>query len=191
MKIILKTLLLVVVLSMLLGCGGGVKPTIFLHPDFNFSFIERVAVVPFENLSNEQGAAYRTTRLFISELFAAEAFEVVEPGETKRVIEKTGTVRTAELTKEQIISVGKELGVQALFMGSVNESTIQRSGTSSNAIVTLVVRMVETETGATIWSATNTETGKGFIRSVFGASDKSMSEVTRNCVKNTLRTLIK
>ena len=166
------------------------KPTVFLHPEFNFSFVERVAVVPFENLSKDQGAAFRATRFFITELLATESFEVVEPGEVKRVIESVGTTRTAELTQAQIIKVGKDLKVQALFLGSINESSKQRSGNSTNPVVTLVVRLVETETGTTIWSATHTQSGKGFFSSIFGGADKSMSEITRKCVNKTVGTLI-
>ncbi len=171
------------------GCGG-IGTTVFLHPEFNFSFVERVAVIPFENLSKDQGAAFRATRLFLTELLSSEAFEVIEPGEVKRVVEKTGSTRTADLTKDQIIQIGKELKVQALFFGTISESTVQRSGTSMNAVVTMVVRLVETETGATIWSATHTQSGKGFWNSIFGGRDKSMSEITRRCVKKIVRTLI-
>lgn len=187
--IFIMTLILIVAVN-LIGCGG-MSPTVFLHPEFNFSYVERVAVIPFENLTNDQGAGYRATRLFISELLAKEAFEVVEPGEVKRVIEKYGTVRTADLTKDQIINIGKELKVQALFLGSINESTLQRTGSSTNPVVTIITRLVETETGATIWSATNTQTGKSFWRSVFGGRDKSMSEVTRKCIHKVIGTLIK
>ena len=183
-------LVLFVLLIQISGCGG-MKPTVFIHPEFNFSYVEQVAVVPFENLSKDQGAAFRATRFFITELLSTEAFSVVEPGEVKRVVEKYGTVRTADLTKDQIIQIGKELKVQALFLGSVNESSIQRSGNSMNPVVTLVVSLVETETGATIWSATNTETGKSSLGSIFGSSDKSMSEITRKCVKKTVKTLVK
>ena len=188
-KISLSVLSIILVMS-LISCTG-IKPTVFLHPEFNFSYVEQVAVVPFENLSKDQGAAFRTTRFFITELLSTEAFTVVEPGEVKRVVEKFGTTRTAELSKDQIIQMGKELKVQAIFLGSVNESSIQRSGGSMNPIVTLVVSLVETETGATIWSATNTETGKSSLGSIFGSSDKSMSEITRKCVKKTIQTLVK
>lgn len=174
---------------MTIGCTG-MKPTVFINPEFNFNYVERVAVVPFENLSKDQGAAYRATRFFITELLASEAFEVIEPGEVKKVIEEIGTTRTAELTQEQIVQIGKKLKVQALFLGTINESSVQRSGSSTSPVVTMIVRLVETETGATVWSATHTQTGKSFWSSIFGGRDKSMSEITRKCVSKTVKTLI-
>jgi len=182
-------LILAVLASLLTGCAG-MKPTIFLHPEYNFGYIEKVAVIPFENLSKEQGAASRATRLFVSELLATESFEVVEPGEVSRALEKFATVRAAQLTQAQLMEIGKQLGVQALFLGTVNESSSMRSGSASTSVVTMVVRLVETDQGVTVWSATHTEGGRGFWASLFGTGQKSESEVTRNCVKKTLKTLI-
>jgi TolB-like protein len=182
-------LILAVLASLLTGCAG-MKPTIFLHPEYNFGYIEKVAVIPFENLSKEQGAASRATRLFVSELLATESFEVVEPGEVSRALEKFATIRAAQLTQAQLVEIGKQLGVQALFLGSVNESSSMRSGSASTSVVTMVVRLVETDQGVTVWSATHTEGGRGFWASLFGTGQKSESEVTRNCVKKTLKTLI-
>jgi hypothetical protein len=172
------------------GCAGK-SATVFLHPEYDFRYVERVAVVPFENQSQEQGAAARVTQVFISELLAQRAFDVIEPGEVSHVLEKYSTVRTSQLTKEQIIDIGKQLKAQALIFGSVAEMTSYRSGNSTTNTVTLVVRMVDTQTGETVWSATNTAGGKGFFASLFGTGDKSQSEVIRDCVEGVLKTLIK
>jgi len=174
----------------LTGCGG-IAPTVFIHDEYNFQFLERVAVVPFENLSSDQGAGARVTQVFISELLAAKAFDVVEPGEVSQVLEKYGTVRTGALTKEQIISIGKDLKVQGIILGSVTEASSLRSGGGTANTVTIVVRMVETETGMTVWSTTNTSGKRGFWATLFGTGDKSESEAIRDCVKGALKTLIK
>lgn len=172
------------------GCGG-MRPTLFIHPEFDFGYVERVAVVPFENLTNEQGAASRATRFFIAELLASEAFVVVEPGEVNRVLSKFATVRAADLTQEQIVDMGKELKVQGVFFGTVNESSAMRTGSAPDYTVTMVVRMVETETGETVWTATDTEGGRSFLSKLFGGGGKSQSEVMRKCVKKVLSTLVK
>ncbi|MDM7913895.1 MAG: hypothetical protein ACE15D_06745 [Candidatus Eisenbacteria bacterium] len=171
------------------GCAGS-RPTVFLHPDYDFNYVEKVAVIPFENLSQDQGAAFRTTRYFVSELLATGAFEVVEPGEVTRVLEKYGLTRTAELTEQQIVDIGKELSTQALFLGSVGESGTARSGASSTPVITLTARLVEVERGSTVWSATHTEDGRSFWGSLLGSDDASASEVTRRCVDRTIRTLV-
>jgi TolB-like protein len=189
MKYSLRTTLPFIMIICLNSCG--IKPTVFLHPEYNFQFLERVAVIPFENLSNDQGAGARITQILLTELLAAKAFEVVEPGEVSSVLEKHSLVRTSALTEDQIISIGKDLRSQGLILGSVMESTSLRTGGSSSNAVTLVVRIVETETGATVWSATHSETGRGFWSSLFGTGGSSQSKIYRECVKKIIRTLIK
>jgi hypothetical protein len=186
-KLILTILLSTLVL--LCGCGGTGK-TKFVHPDFDFSFMEKVGVVPFENLSDDQGAGARATRFFTGALLASEAFWVVEPGEMTYALGKQSLLRTAEVTEAQAVAIGKDLGVQGLFLGTVNESAMVRSGSSSVAVVTVVVRLVETETGSTVWSVTHSEDSRTFWSSLFGGGQKSISEVTRSCIDSCLDTLL-
>ncbi|RME26605.1 MAG: hypothetical protein D6800_06170 [Candidatus Zixiibacteriota bacterium] len=170
------------------GCGG--RQTVFLNREFNFQFVERVAVIPFDNLTGEKGAGARATRVFISELLATEAFDVVEPGEVTLALGKFSTLRTSELTTEQIKELGKTLHVQGLFFGSVTESSTSRSGDASINTVAMVVRLVETETGETVWSATGSSGGRGFWGPLFGGGGKPASEVTRDCARKILNTLV-
>ncbi len=186
-KVLLTGLLLSFVLA---GCGG-VSPTVFYNPEFNFNYIERVAVVPFENLSNDQGAGARATRFCVTDLLARNAFDVVEPGEVGKALEKYSVIRTAELTKDQIIAIGTELKVQGLLLGSVGESETIRSGSANSNTVTLVLRLVETEKGVTVWSSTVTEGGRGFWASILGTGEKSRSEVMRKAMHRAIGTLVK
>lgn len=187
----MKQLLLTgLILVSIIGCGGPAT-TVFLHPEFDFQFVERVAVIPLDNLSGDQGAGARTTRMFLSELFATEAFDVVEPGEVTKVLGEYVTTRTSDLTTEQIRKIGAKLNVQGLFLGAITESSSQRSGGSTVSNVTLVLRLVETERGVTVWSATAASGGKGFWSSLFGTGNKTNSEVTRASIRKALGSLIR
>lgn len=185
---IFGAVLLAAVVAAAAGCGH--RPTVFVNDEYNFQFVERVAVVPFDNLSNDQGAGNRVTRLMVSKLLAEKAFDVVEPGEVSRVLETYSTVRTGQLTTEQITAIGKELKVQGLILGTVTESSTMTSGGTTTSTITIIARMVETETGATVWSATHTAGGRGFWGSLFGTGGKSQSEATRDCVDGIVKTLI-
>ena len=170
----------------LVACSG-MGPTTFLHPEYNFGYVERVAVLPFEDLTSDQGAGARATRFFVSELLAAEAFDVVEPGEVSRALMNAGVINVRDMTQAQVVAVGQALGAQALFTGSVGESTSVRSGASSASVVTLTARMVETDTGVTVWSSTHTESGRSLWSSLFGTGQRSRSEVTRRAVEKPSR----
>lgn len=185
----LITILVLATLVMTAGCGG-MGTTRFVHPEFDFAFLESVAVVPFENISDDQGAGHQATRYFNNALLAAEVFNIVEPGEVSRVLENEGLVRTAQLTDGQIVAIGGELVVQGLFLGSVSESSSLRSGSTTVSVVTVVIRLVETETGATVWSATASEDSATFWSSLFGTGQKSRGDVMRKAIDKCLGTLL-
>ncbi len=180
---------LLAVILMAAGCST-VRPTVFIHEEYNFAFVERVAIVPFENLSDDQGAGARLTHLFMTELLAAKVFDVVEPGEVVQALGKYPLPRKDLITMEQAKEIGKTLRVQALIIGSVNESKNNRAGGGPATVVTLQVRMVEIESGQTVWSATHTEGSRTFLSSLFGTEERSYSEVARRCVRRTIDTLI-
>lgn len=172
-----------------LACSGTIGSTEFTNPEIDFSFIERVAVIPFENLSSDQQAGLRATRLMITELLASGAIDVVEPGEVEGALARLGGSRTRPNT-EEIVTLGSALGVQAVVVGTVAQSDVLRSGSVGIPVVTLDVQMVEVETGAIIWAATHTEKGKGLSARVLGTGGQPISETTRLCVRNLLAELL-
>ncbi|UCF66376.1 MAG: hypothetical protein JSV80_11325 [Acidobacteriota bacterium] len=170
------------------GCAG-VSKTRFVNPDFNFGFVERVAVIPFENLSSDRQAGFRATRLMITELLATRAIDVIEPGEVtaalNRLAEGTSTPDTA-----QVVALGKALNVEAVIVGSVNAADSTRSGNVRIPVVTLDVHMIETQTGAAVWAVTVTEKGGGLGARLLGTAGEAQTETLRRCVRKVVRALI-
>ena len=179
----------------LAACAGKIKPTQFTNPKFDFSFLERVAVLPFDNHSTgDRQADMRAMRLMITELLASGAVDVVEPGEVEAALaalpRRIGRGRDQPLGSGDIVALGKTLGVQGVIVGSVTQSETFRQGAVSIPVVTLDVHLVETETGATVWAATHTEKGGSVGARVLGIGGQPISQTTRECVRELLRTLI-
>ena len=175
--------------TVLMGCGGAGSTT-FVHPEYNFSYTERVAIVPFENLTDDQGAGARATRYYLAEMLATDAFDVVEPGEVTKALAEVNLIRTADITQDQAKVLGEKLGVQALILGSVGESASRRGGSRTTTTVALVVRMVETDTGITVWSSTTDADSRTFSSSLFGTAERSASEVMRIAIKRSVGELV-
>lgn len=192
-KTVTILLLVVVAAVSLTSCGSSMQATEFANPGFDFSFVERVAVLPFENLSGDRQAGLRATRLAITELLASGALDVVEPGEVQAAMAKMAGFSAGRApipSTEQTLSLGEALDVQALILGTVTQSELLRSGRVSYPVVTLDMRMVETETGATVWAATHSERGGNISAKVLGTAAQPLAETTRNCVRQLLATLV-
>jgi TolB-like protein len=178
------------VLAALAACASGAGTTRFTNPNFDFGFLERVAVLPFENLTNDQQAGPRATRLMVTELLASGAVEVVEPGEVQAALDKLGG-RVQQPSKEQVQALAAALGVQGLVVGSVTQSEVLRSGSVGVPVVSLDVHLIETETGTAVWAASHTEKGGGLGARVLGTGGQPIAETTRACVRRALATLVK
>ena len=129
-------LFVVIAAASLFGCGSSIKATRFANPAFDFSFVERVAVLPFENMSSDRQAGLRATRLTITELLASGALDVVEPGEVQAAMVKMAGFQAGRApipSTEQTVSLGEALGVQALILGTVTQSELLRSGRTTRA----------------------------------------------------------
>ena len=171
------------------ACAGGMKPTQFTNPRFDFAFVERAAVLPLENLTRDRQAGVRVTRILITELLSSGALDVVEPGEVQAALDRIP--RTGEtFSSDQLIGLGKTLGVQAIFVGTVTQSETIRAGSTSVPTVTIDLHMLETETGASVWAATHTERGSGVSDRWLGTGAEPISQTARKCVQQLLATLL-
>ena len=171
------------------GCTRGMRPTSFTNTDYNFAFLERVAVLPLLNLSEDRQAGSRATRILITELLSTGAVDVVEPGETLAALNRI-TSGDPTPTTEQIIALGKALNVQAVLQGSVAQSGTSRAGTVMIPVVTLDVHMLETESGQAIWAVTHTERGGSAGAAILGTGSEPISQTTRRCARRLIKTLV-
>ena len=175
----------------LLSCAAT-HLTSFVHPEYNFGQVERVAVVPFENLTTDQGTGSYVTRVFLTELLATGAFDIVEPGEVTKTVGMLSAGRGAEMSMDQLKKAGKDLGVQAIIFGTVGESADLRSSSGVNShVVSVDLRMVDTETGTTIWSAVVNTGGPGFFTRFLGAGEQSRSAAVEKAVHKAVHSLVK
>ena len=183
---VLAVILLAIIAA---GCSRGMRPTKFTNADYNFSFLEKVAVLPLLNLSEDRQAGSRATRILITELLSTGAVDVVEPGETLAALNKI-TSGDPTPTTEQVIALGKALNVQAVLQGSVAQSGASRAGTVMIPVVTLDVHMLETESGQVIWAVTHTEKGGAAGAAILGTGSEPISQTTRRCARRLIKTLV-
>jgi TolB-like protein len=169
------------------GCRWG--PPGYVHPNADLSYITKVAVMPFNNLTTDQYAGRKVREVLIAELLLTGVLEVVEPGEVNRVLAKEQVESVATLTAEQVKRIGKALGAQALILGTVEEFGESRSGSLSAPLVTIGLRMLDVESGIILWSVNHSKGGVGTKMRLFGISEGNISEVTTQVVRESIDTL--
>ena len=186
-RISLGALLLLLGVIALAGCSSNASS--FVRDDVDFSYIRRVAVFPFFNRGSDLQGGARVYSIFQTELLEQVALRVVDRGETMAAIQTLHLDPTTDLSTEQIMSLGRELEVDAIFFGTVEEYGIERTGSSRVYYVTFSFSLAETETGALVWKSQVHNDGTSFWRKIFGGGSASLHAVSRSAVQDALGTL--
>ena len=170
----------------LTGCAMSPPPADYTNQTMDFSAIQSVAVLPFQNLTTDDQAAERVRDAFMGMLLATEAFYVLPSGEVNRGISRAGMRQPQTPTAEEIKSIGKILEVNAVISGVLREYGTVRSGSTEANLISLSLQMMETETGTIIWSASSTKGGIGLNDRLLGGGGQPMNKVTEQVVNDLL-----
>lgn len=170
------------------GCGGTGGS--YIHPNVDFGYMERATVLPFRNLTGDDLADERVQSIFLMEILEADILDMVDAREAAATLVAMDLSPGAPLTPEQAVELGKRLNVDALFTGTVEEYGVNRANRSAEAEVTLVVEMIETQTGVVVWRSQVHESGSTFWSRLFGSGTRDLYSVSRRAVRKALGTLI-
>ena len=194
-----RTTLLLVVLSAI-GCASPPAPTVYLHPNADLAVFRKVAVLPLQNLTSDRFASDRTREILTVELLAGGVFEPLEVGEVNRVLRVQNLAALDDLGPEAVARLGEALGVHellrngtttALVMGSVMDSTERRVGTLTAPQVALSLKMLDVQTGTTVWSVVDARTGLSTTTRLFGVGEETSSQAVRELVRQLLDELLR
>lgn len=179
---------LIICSSLLLfcGCGAPVSKGVYFNPLMDFGSLQKVAVLPFKNLTDADAAAERVRDAFMGMLLATEAVYVLPPGEVARAISRVGMRDPSTPSVEDIQKLTNILQVDAFITGTLREYGTVRSGVSSANVVSLSLQMIETEAGKIIWSASSTKGGITAMDRLFGAGGEPMNTVTEEVINELL-----
>jgi TolB-like protein len=173
------------------GCAGP-SAIRYVNPEANFSYIKKIAILPFNNMSADKFAGERVRNNLTVDLMSRGVFAVKEQGEVSKVMRlvfraagyEEGSL--LEVDQETLKMMGEKLGVQAVILGSVDEY----EGRGGRTVVTLSVRMHDTSSGIVLWQARSTAIGTSNLRKIVGLEELDRSVLTSKAVKEVLDTLL-
>ena len=183
---------LLAALLLLTACGPNRRANVTFHdPDMDFSLVQTVAVLPFENLAPDTAAGERVRDTFMVMLQATGAVYVLPPGEVARGIQRANPADPVRPAAEEAVAIARVLGADAIISGTVREYGQVRSGATSANTVSVSVEMMDGETGRVVWSASSTQGGVTATNRVFGGGGQPMNIVTGRAVNDLLDKLFR
>ena len=186
---ILVILLLLTACLSLAGCGGPQLHDSFLHPELDPGFIQRVAVAPFENHSTDRYAAERLRDITITHLLMRGDFAVVDKGIVDSAIADEAIKPGSPLGEEAIKRLGQALGVQALLLGTIDQSSREQRGGVNAPRLACTLRLVDTTAGTILWQASGSRSGLTLGNRLFGTLPPDAFQVGRELIAELLATL--
>lgn len=173
----------------LAGCISG-PLTSYVNENVSFGYIQKVAVLPFENHTQNKFVEERMRDIVTTELLSRGLFDVVEKGDLQRFLREEMVVREHysldQATAKRLIP---RLQAQAYLAGSVDDFSEMRNGPYSYPVVALTLRLVDSESGQIIWQASGHASGYSTIDRLFGLASEDANQVTFRLVAELLDTL--
>ncbi len=182
----LKPGFLLAALVFLLNCSG---PRMYVQPNADFTFIKKVAVLSFKNLTNDKFAGDKIRDIVTTEVLSREFFDVVEQGEVNRVLKEEGKGSVTSVSKEVAKRIGKRLGIQAFILGSVEEYGTNQGGGKSFPHAALSMRMIAADSSKILWHVSYNKEGGSILSRLFGIGSKNISEISCELVEDMMDTL--
>lgn len=147
----------------------------------------RVAVLPFENLSDTERAGEKVTEYFVTELLSQRGLEVVEYGTMYDALRRSRIRSSSLVTEKQLQNLATELNARVFVTGAVLEyEEYDNQYLGKVPQVSFNVRVIDGTTGETIWVGSSNGRGdKGEV--VFGigavkSADRLALEMVQNAV---------
>jgi len=164
--------------------------TQYFHPNADIAALRTVAVLPFESLAQDRTSADKVQKIFMTELLALDIFDVVEPGAVVKALREQRIEAIEALGPEDLKKLGEGLKADALFLGTVVDFADNRSGGTPAPEVTIQLRLVESLSGVTVWTASRTRSGASTTARLFGIGGGSLTEAARELIQEELKTLL-
>ena len=175
--------------AMLFMSACATTATDYVHNKYDFSLIQKIAVLPLENLTQDQQAGERVRKIVVSEILAAGVLDVIEPVQVNQALGQQQIQNISGISAKQIAELAKSLGVQAFVVGSVDIYERVNVAGGSFAEVAVTLRALDATSGTIVWSASKSAGGAGFFGRLFGFGGDTLYEATQRAVHAAVVTL--
>jgi len=181
-----KSLLILLIIFIVYGCSNSVM--YFVRPNTDLTTIKKVAVLPFENLTQDRFANEKIRELVMMRLLK-RGVDVIEPGEVNDLLRSMRIRSLKRLTRNEIVEIGKRLDIDAVITGSVSTYEIKRALSVTYPEVSIYLNLIDARSGSILWATWHSSGGADFWTRHFGIETETLDEVSQEVVKEALDTV--
>jgi curli biogenesis system outer membrane secretion channel CsgG len=188
-----SSLSLITAFLIFFACAGG--PRIYLNPEADMSFYQKVGVAPFINLTSDRFAGEKMTNTFMTELLITKKFDVLERGEFDRIVRQVrtsaGSSPSEELASAQLQAIGEQAGVNGIIEGMVKEYEMVRLGQGTYPLITFSVKLVDAPTGRVVWESSYSTKGGPKLPIISLGETHTLGELAQKACRKVVRKFVR
>jgi hypothetical protein len=191
MRIMRKSILFGCITFLLLGfagCGSKTVSKSFVRQDVDFTFIERIAVLPLENNTSDRYAAELARDATITQVLEMRLYDTIEKVLVDNVLYEEGVQQGVPFDPLTLKRIGQRLNAQALLIGTIDFAEAGRVGSTSYEQLALTLRLIEVNSGLILWQASGRASGESFFRRLFGVKSDDRYMLNLKLIRKLLST---
>lgn len=132
--------------------GNRVQTTGSYVPDPNRPPILRIAVIPFENVSQDTNATDRLMDTLVTYLLHTQVIGVVDPFLVDQQLFDLKIRKASQITVKMAQDMKQRLGIDAILVGKITGYQIDNTGGDSIPVIAVSARLIDLETLGIVWS---------------------------------------
>lgn len=174
------------------GCGGkGASTQTFLREDVDLTYITKVAILPFENNTQDEFAASRIRDITATQIMAKGIFDVVDKGIVDSALREMGIDKTTPLDVPIVKRLAQRLNVESFVIGTINNIGENRQGSFSYPEMSFTLQLLDGESALILWRTSDTLSGYSLSDRLFGLDPMDAFQITVTLLNNMLATIPK
>lgn len=175
----------------LAGCGKGTSDAYFVREQTDLNYIQKVAVLPFSNNTNDAYAANRLRGITSTQILAMGLFDVVNTSVVDSALQEMAVIQNAPLDTPVLRRLGQRLNVQAFVHGSVENIGRNLEGSFSYPEVSLSLQLIESESSMILWKSTAHRHGYSIWDRLFDLDPQDGFQLSLTLIRDMLSTIPK
>jgi hypothetical protein len=194
MKMKRLTVLILTAAVFLAGCSSQ---RVAVRKDYDFSKIKRVAIIGFSSHMDFKNSGDVVADEFVLQLMK-KGYKVVERSKINAILSEQQLAQANKLDEVTIKKVGKILGVDAIFTGSVikyvedknvvvyyNDKDGNPTSQSrlQQAEISVSARLFDVETGEVIWSGSDRDSGLEVSDAIYGVANSLVGSIKNEAAR--------
>lgn len=174
------------------GCGFN-EPTTqtYFREEVDLSYVNRVAILPFENNTQDEYAAPRIRDITATQIMVLGLFDVVDKGVVDSALRELGLDTDIPLDIPILKRLAKVLGVEGFISGTINSIGENRKGSFSYPEMSFTLQLVEAESSLILWRTSDTLSGYSLSDRLFGIDPMDSFQIAVQLLNTMLATIPK